>query len=123
MLRASLHPRGMAAQILNLAEWRGHVLHRLRRQVELTSDAELVKLYEELCAYPGDASAPTLPEHSAVVVPLRLRHDAGELAFFSLVATCGTPSDITVDELVIESFFPANDFTAAILRGARSANQ
>lgn len=122
VLRASLHPRGIAARILNLAEWRGHVLHRLRRQLELTSDAELAKLYEELRAYPGDAPAPMLPEHSAVVVPLRLRHDAGELAFFSLVAACGTPTDITVDELVIESFFPADEFTASILRGARAGN-
>jgi transcriptional regulator with XRE-family HTH domain len=116
VLRASLHPRGMAARIINLAEWRSHLLHRLRRQVEITSDAELAALYAELRAYPGDAPVAGRPEHTAVVVPLRLRHEAGELAFFSMVSTCGTPSDITVDELVIESFFPADEFTASVLR-------
>lgn len=116
VLRASLHPRGLAARIINLAEWRSHLLHRLRRQVEITFDAQLAALYEELRAYSTDAPEPALPEHPAVVVPLRLRHEAGELALFSMVSTCGTPSDITVDELVIESFFPADEFTASVLR-------
>ena len=120
VLRVSLHPHGMASRILNLAEWRGHLLHRLRRQVALTSDAELATLYDELRGYSDSPPTSIVPEHSAVVVPLRLRHEAGELAFFSMVATCGTPSDITVAELVIESFFPADAFTASILRSARS---
>ena len=118
VLRLSLHPRGMAGRIINLAEWRGHLLHRLRRQADLTSDAELDQLYRELRAYPGDTATLTLPEHTAVVVPLRMRHESGELAFFSMVSTCGTPNDITVAELAIESFFPADEFTAGVLRSA-----
>jgi transcriptional regulator with XRE-family HTH domain len=120
VLRASLHPDGMAGRIVNLAEWRRHLLDRLRRQIELTSDAELAELYAELRAYPGDVPErpePPLPERSAVVAPLRLRHADGELAFFSIVASFGTPIDITVAELAIESFFPADEHTASVLRG------
>jgi transcriptional regulator with XRE-family HTH domain len=120
VLRASLHPNGMAPRIVNLAEWRRHLLERLRRQIELTSDAELAELYAELRAYPGDEGEPPeppLPERSAVVAPLRLRHGEGELAFFSIVASFGTPIDITVAELAIESFFPADEHTASVLRG------
>jgi hypothetical protein len=108
----------MASRIVNQAEWPGHLLHRLRRQVALTSDAELATLSDELRGY-SDSAGVDRAEHIAVVVLLRLRHEAGELAFFSMVATCGTPSDITVAELVIESFFPADGFTASILRSAR----
>jgi transcriptional regulator with XRE-family HTH domain len=114
VLRASLHPRGLAPRIANLGEWRGHLLDRLRRQVSLTADPELAALYEELRAYPGEPPAAVLPEHAAVA-PLRLRVDGGELALFSLVATIGTPLDITVSELVIESFFPADAASAARL--------
>jgi transcriptional regulator with XRE-family HTH domain len=115
VLRASLHPRGLAPRIANLGEWRGHLLERLRRQVALTADRELSELYAELRAYPGEPPAAVLPE-PAVVAPLRLRQDGGELALFSIVATIGTPLDITVSELVIESFFPADAATAAALR-------
>jgi transcriptional regulator with XRE-family HTH domain len=116
VLRVSLHPRGLAPRIVNLGEWRAHLLDRLRRQVALTADPELTGLYEELRAYPGEQPASVLPEHSAVVVPLRVRVDGGELAFFSIVARIGTPVDITVSELVIESFFPADEHTASVLR-------
>jgi len=108
----------MARRIINLGEWRAHLLGRLRRQVALTADPELARLYQELRAYPCDQPEPEveLPGPGDVVVPLRLRHDGGELAFFSIVASFGTPLDITVAELAIESFFPANDETAAVLR-------
>jgi len=118
VLRVSLHPDGMAPRIANLGEWRAHLLGRLRRQVALTADPALATLYDELRAYPCDQPAPEieLPEPGAVVAPLRLRHDGRELAFFSTVATFGTPLDVTVAELVIESFFPADADTAAALR-------
>ena len=116
VLRASLHPRGLATRIVNLDEWRGHVLRRLRRQAALTSDDQLAELYAELRGYPGGTPATSIPEHSAVVVPLRLRHAAGELAFFSMLSTCEMPGDITVDDLAIESFFPANEFTRQTVR-------
>jgi transcriptional regulator with XRE-family HTH domain len=118
VLRVSLHPEGMARRIVNLGEWRAHLLGRLRRQVALTAGPELAALYDELRAYPCDQPEPeiALLEPGAVVAPLRLRHDGRELAFFSTVATFGTPLDVTVAELVIESFFPADADTAAVLR-------
>ncbi len=117
-LRVSLHPEGLAPRILNLGEWRAHLLGRLRRQVALTADPELAALYAELRAYPCSQPEPEveLPGPGDVVVPLRLREDGRELAFFSTVATFGTPLDVTVAELAIESFFPANPETAAVLR-------
>jgi hypothetical protein len=103
---------------VNLGEWRAHLLGRLRRQVALTADPGLTALYDELRAYPGDQPEPQigLPGPGAVIVPLRIRHGDRELAFFSTVATFGTPLDVTVAELVIESFFPSDADTAAILR-------
>jgi hypothetical protein len=91
----------------------------LRRQVALTADPALAALQDELRGYPCDQPEPEveLPGPGDVVVPLRIRHGDRELAFFSTVATFGTPLDITVAELAIESFFPADPGTAAVLRG------
>jgi transcriptional regulator with XRE-family HTH domain len=118
-LRLTLHPEGMAPRIVNLGEWRGHLLGRLRRQLALTADRGLADLYDELRGYPCDQPEPDveLPGPGDVVVPLRLRHGDRELSFFSTVSTFGTPLDITVAELSIESFFPADGETAAFLRG------
>jgi transcriptional regulator with XRE-family HTH domain len=115
VLRASLHPDGLAPRILNLGQWRGHLLSRLRQQVELTGDPELARLLAELEEYPGGDPAAAEPAPS-LVVPLRVRHGDAELSFVSTVTTFGTPLDVTVAELVIESFFPADDATAAALR-------
>jgi transcriptional regulator with XRE-family HTH domain len=108
VLRVSLHPNGMAPRIVNLGEWRAHLLERLRRQVALTADREVNALYAELCAYPCEQPEPAHEPAGAnvVVVPLRFRHAAGEVAYFSVVASFGTPLDITLAELSIESFFP-----------------
>jgi hypothetical protein len=123
VLRISLHPEGMAPTIVNLGEWRAHLLGRLRRQVALTADSGLATLYDELRAYPCDQPEPEveLPGPGEVVVPLRVRHGDSELAFFTTVATFGTPLDVTVSELAIESFFPANPETAAALRALAGA--
>lgn len=115
VLRLSLHPEGLAPRIANLAEWRGHLLERLRRQAEATADPVLAALLEELSAYPGPAAAPSA-ETESVVVPLRLRREAGELSFISTTTLFGTPRDVTLSELAIESFFPADAATAAALR-------
>jgi hypothetical protein len=117
VLRASLHPDGLAPRILNLGEWRAHLLGRLRRQVALTGDPELAALHEELRRYPCDQPEPEveLPGPGDVVVPLRLRYGDGELAFFSTLTTFGTPVDVAVSELAVESFFPANDRTTRVL--------
>lgn len=118
VLRVSLHPDGMASRIVNLGEWRAHLLGRLRRQVALTADPALADLYAELRAYPCDQPEPAIeaPGPGDIAVPLRIHHGGRELAFFSIIATFGTPLDITVAELAIESFFPANAYTAAALR-------
>jgi transcriptional regulator with XRE-family HTH domain len=117
VLRASLHPDGMAPRIVNLAEWRGHLLDRLRREVAATADVRLSELLAELEGYPRPReSAPPRPPRGALAVPLVLRHDGRELTFFSTVATFGTAVDVTVAELSIEGFFPADAETAAVLR-------
>ena len=122
VLRISLHPDGMAPRIANLGEWRAHLLGRLRRQVALTADPELARLLNELRAYPCEQPEPEIevPGPGDIVVPLRIRHDCRELAFFSTVATFGTPLDVTVAELAIESFFPADPETASVLRSGRT---
>lgn len=117
VLRLSMHPEGMARNILNLGEWRAHMIDRVRRHVALTADAALTQLYRELRDYPGpvpDAAPP--PQGNEVFVPLRMLADGRELSFFSTIATFGTPVDITVAELAIESFYPADAETAAYLR-------
>jgi transcriptional regulator with XRE-family HTH domain len=124
VLRASLHPDGMAGRVANLGEWRAHLLARLRRQIAHTGDGDLSELYDELRAYPCDQPEPEveLPGPGDVAVPLRLEHRGRELAFFSTSAMFGTPLDVTVAELAIESFFPADAGTAAWLHGGRGAD-
>lgn len=120
MMRVCLHPDGLAPRVANLGEWRAHLLGRLRGQITMTADPELTALYEELLSYPCEDPEPDLelPGPGEIAVPLRLRHDGGELAFYSTVSTFGTPLDITVAELAIESFFPADAPTAEMLRTA-----
>ncbi|MFB9720631.1 helix-turn-helix domain-containing protein [Planobispora longispora] len=117
VLRLSLHPRGMAHRILNLGEWRAHLLHRLRRQISLTADPDLTELWRELDDYPCDQPEPEIsPGPGQIVIPLRLRRGYRELVFFSTMTTFGHPMDITVAELAIEAYFPANPETAAYLQ-------
>ena len=113
VLRVSLHPEGVAPRIANLGEWRRHLLDRLERQIALTGDPALASLLDELQAYPAPEHAPGELE---IAVPLRLRSGAGELSFISTVATFGTAVEITASELSIESFFPADEQTAAAVR-------
>ena len=112
VLRLSLHPDGMAPRILNLGEWRDHLLERLGREVVLTGDEALAALLVELGGYPAPEGTDVGGAGGEIAVPLRLRVGDAELAFFSTVATFGTAVDITVAELSIESFFPADTDTA-----------
>lgn len=114
-MRVSLHPRGLAPVIDNLGEWRAHLLSRLRRQVELTADPVLAALLAEVTAYPAPDAAFADLSHE-VLVPLRIRAPAGTLAFLSTTTVFGTPMDITLSELAIESFFPADEATAQAVR-------
>lgn len=117
-LRLALHPNGLAPRILNLGEYRAHLLDRVRRQVALTADPRLAALYEELVTYPAPPAPGPAPSHPEIAATLRVRGPAGdELAFFSTIATFGTAVDITLAELAIEAFFPADGATAAALRG------
>lgn len=117
-LRLALHPEGLAPRMLNLGEWRRHILERLERHWRLGGDPALAALLEELRDYPGEEvdEAAVATAHD-VFVPFRMRGPEGqELAFFGTIATFGTALDVTVAELSIESFFPADDVTAAACR-------
>jgi transcriptional regulator with XRE-family HTH domain len=146
VLRLSLHPDGVAPRIANLPQWRAHLLDRLRRQIDATNDPVLAELLQELAAYPivvptssapganpvsasatrpataalihtpAPAHDPSAANHNAVFVPLELLTDAGLLSFISTTTVFGTPRDITLSELALEAFFPANAQTAEILR-------
>ena len=119
VLRLSLHPEGLAPRIANLAEWRGHVFARLARQVGLTADVELHALLRELRDYPAPAPLDPAPARSgelSVVVPLRLTTEAGLLSFISTTTVFGTPVEVTLSELALETFFPADEATASVLR-------
>lgn len=118
VLRVSLHPRGLAPVIVNLAEWRSHLLERLRRQIRMTGDPMLDALLRELTAYsPASAcSGSHLPSTADdVAVPLKLRTHGGVLSFLSTVTVFGTPVEITLSELSLEAFYPADAETAAAL--------
>jgi hypothetical protein len=115
ILRLAFHPEALAARTVNLAEWCGHLLERLHRQCEATADPELLKLYAELKAYPIPArSAP--PASDNVAIPFRMRLDGEVLSFISTTMIFGTPVDITLSELAIETFFPADELTARRLK-------
>jgi transcriptional regulator with XRE-family HTH domain len=119
VLRLSLHPLGLAPRIENLAQWRTHLFERLRQQVHVTHDATLAALYEELRGYPvpPGTDAHLDGELLGVAMPFRFRTAAGPvLSFISTTTVFGTPVDVTLQELALETFFPADDFTAAALR-------
>lgn len=118
VLRLSLHPKGLAPRIVNLGEWRAHLLDRLRHQVEVTGDPVLGALLDELKGYaaPADAEADVDGGYAGVVVPLRLRVGEGVLNLFSTTTVFGTPLDVTLAELAIEAFYPADEVTGDALR-------
>ncbi len=115
ILRLAFHPEALAPRTVNLAEWCAHLLERLHRQCEATADPELLKLYRELKAFPIPArSAPLSPD--SVAIPFKMRLDGEVLSFISTTMIFGTPVDITLSELAIETFFPADELTAERMR-------
>jgi len=118
VLRLSLHPKGLAPRIVNLHEWSTHLIERLRHQVDASGDAKLAELERELRTYPGGPpnSRLTHPDIAAIALPLRLRMGREILSFISTITVFGTPLDVTLSELAIESFFPADAETAAMLQ-------
>ncbi len=111
-MRVAMHPRGMAPRIRNLGQWRASVLDQLRRQVEATGSPELAALHDELVSYPGGVDGGT---GDGVAIPMVLDVDGQLLSFLMTIATFGTPLDVAVSSLVIESFYPADESTARFL--------
>jgi MmyB-like transcription regulator ligand binding domain len=115
ILRLAFHPEALAPRTVNLAEWAGHLLERLHRQCEATADPGLLTLYRELKSYPLPARSGPLPPDN-VAIPLKLRFGNDVLSFMSATMIFGTPIDVTLSEMAIETFFPADEFTALRLK-------
>src|SRR5882762_5002542 len=115
ILRLAFHPEALAPRTVNLAEWSSHLLERLHRQCEATADPELLKLYQELKAYPMPARSGPLSSDN-VAIPFKLRRNDEVLSFISTTMIFGTPVDITLSELALETFFPADELTARRMR-------
>jgi hypothetical protein len=118
VLRLSLHPQGLAPRIVNLVQWREHLFWRLKHQIDLSGDPVLVELLTELQALPFDASRShgASIDPAGVAVPLQFSTPQGTLSFIGTTTVFGTPVDITLAELALETFFPADSHTAEQLR-------
>lgn len=126
VLRLSLHPQGLAPRLENLGQWRHHLFERLRQQIQATGDPGLQALEQELRGYPvpPDADATRLDgEVLGIVVPLRYRTPAGVMNLISTTTIFGTPVDVTLQELALETFFPADAFTEQALRALAGAER
>lgn len=118
-MRLTLHPEGMAPRIVNFGEWRTHLLERLRHEIAVTADPALSVLLHEVLRYPVPAEQHTMPETmqpNAVMVPFRVKTRVGVLSFFTTTTVFGTPIDVTLSELMLEHFYPADDETDKLVR-------
>lgn len=115
VLKLSLHPEGLSKRILNFREWRAHLLSRLAHEVEITADARLIELLDELKSYPVPLHAMSTRAvgvaDGGIVVPLTVTSEEGPLSFISTTTVFGTAVDVTLSEVTIETFFPANSET------------
>ena len=118
VLRLSLHPDGLAPRIANLGEWKAHLLDRLRGQFATSADPVLGELARELDVYPAPRFDAAMNQYASLFVPLMLDTGRGRLSFFSTTTMFGTPTDITLSEIAVEAFFPADAATAEALRGS-----
>jgi hypothetical protein len=119
VLRLSLHPKGLAPRITNLVQWRAHLLARLRRQIDVSADSVLADLLNELSSYPitnaaKDSSQADI-DYAGVAVPFQIATKEGILSFLSTTTVFGTPVDITLSEIAMETFFPADNTTLNFL--------
>lgn len=118
VVRVSLHPEGVASKIENLGDWKAHLMHRLRRQFDISSDSKLQALITETQAYP--APPPRLrPDPSALAMPLRIRSKDGPMQFLTATMLFGAPVEVTLAEIAIEIFLPADHETLGRFRGAQ----
>ena len=122
VVRLSLHPDGLAPRIENLAAWRAHIFNRLSQQIDISADPILEQMLDEFRHYPGGEEYEPRRDRAiaGVVVPILLRTEHGLLSLFLTTTIFGTPVDVTLSELAIESFFPADDETAETLRAMAS---
>ena len=123
-MRTVFHPAGMRRYIVNWEELAECLVHSLHRQVAATGSEAMVRLRDELLAYPGVPSRWSVPDPTVTMPPLvsmQLRKDDLSLTFFSMVTTLGTPRDVTLQQLKIECFFPADAATEQAARHLASA--
>lgn len=118
VFRICLHRDGLASRTRNFPEWAGYLLDQIERTVRLTGDARLARIQEEVLAYPNVAALPSRPveEDPPLLVPVVLDWGGTDVAMFTTLTTFGTPRDVTLDELAVELFFPADDAAEAVLR-------
>jgi MmyB-like transcription regulator ligand binding domain len=118
VFRVTLHPGGLAGYSTNLDEWAPHLVGMLRRSTALSGDPELEALYAEVTTYPGllGGADAGLARPIEVVVPIRLRLPTGALSLYTTLTTLGTATDVMVDELAVELFWPSDEASAKLLR-------
>ncbi len=121
ILRLSLRPDGLAPHIENLAVWRHHLLSRFRRHMEKSGAPDLREIYDQCLGY-GPHDLPPVAHEPAIAVPLHLRlpTSPAPLRFISTTLLFGSPHDVTLDELAIECFYPADPETRQYLEAAGS---
>ncbi|MBC2777256.1 helix-turn-helix domain-containing protein [Parasphingopyxis marina] len=118
-LKIALHPEGLAPQVVNLAEWHAHVMEQLDRSIEASADEGLVALRAEIAGYPhAQAEEPPAADPDRIWLPLIIDTVVGRMSFVSTITIFGTPVDVTLSELALEAFYPADEATADILRAA-----
>lgn len=115
MMRLGLHPDGFSPRLRNLPQVRAFLLPRLARQVAQTGDPELSALYEEVVSYGSESVLPP-PDPTDVAMPVRIHHHGVELCFFNTITTFGAPFDVTLEEIAVEAYLPADDETARFLQ-------
>jgi len=125
VLKLSLHPGGLAPFIANLARWKSHVLWRLAEQINVSCDPKLIDLERELAAYPAPPAARGKPweDADAIALPFELKLGDQFLSFITTTTVFGTPTDVTLSELAVEAFFPANAETSAAMQAMAKARQ
>jgi transcriptional regulator with XRE-family HTH domain len=125
VLRVSLHPGGLAPHVANLARWKAHVLWRLNQQIDVTCDPRLIALERELAAYPAPAAVrgKAWDEADAIALPFELKVGGQLLSFITTTTVFGTPADVTLSELAVEAFFPANTETSVAMQAMAKARQ
>jgi transcriptional regulator with XRE-family HTH domain len=117
-VRLTLHPQGLAPRIVNLAEWRRHVIAELRQQIDARADPGIQALLAEIMAYPPPAGSTAAEREEGAeryATPLQIATEAGVVSFLSTTTIFGTPTDVTLSELALEMLFPADAMTVAVV--------